>query len=415
MVSLIDRLLLLFFPFMDVGIRLGNYPLRLGELMFLLSSLRIIALYQIKPKIYLSRKEMFIIIFLLSNLLLTIIVSYLHIDKIHQPFLRDYLIRNVSYTIVVSSFIFVPFKIELFKKIPIMKIIVLVQLIFFGIQFISIVFGLDNDWMYVTLHQGGERFGVSSLYRLAGTASEPGYIVPLLAIPLYYFLQVNREGVWLALTLILIILTFSTYGYLVLVIALFSFLFIQQKSSMLLIRLLKISVPLIIVLIIFSDSLIPLINNFIGKILVFFGYGEMNWSAMQRRGNMILALELFLNSDIMSKFLGSGTGFFAYYIRSFFTGYEVANEAHSYYIATLLERGVIGILLLFLLFYSLKKFKHITYFSNKFQNIYSAFRFGILIRLLQWFTTGNIFQYYFWIEIIIIIAFEAYMQKKKYP
>ena len=112
--------------------------------------------------------------------------------------------------------------------------------------------------------------------------------------------------------------------------------------------------------------------------------------------------------------IGNGTGYYSKMSKAFTKYYiDDAEEAHNLYASTLTDRGIIGIIVLVLLFYYISRIK-IPKNKNISANLmffFTAIKFGVYVRMFHWFFTGMLWQYYFWIEVIILMSANAYYIK----
>jgi O-antigen ligase len=96
-----------------------------------------------------------------------------------------------------------------------------------------------------------------------------------------------------------------------------------------------------------------------------------------------------------------------------FTKYYIddAEEAHNLYVSTLPDRGLIGLTILVLLFYFISRIKIPKNVFGDSMYFFIAIKFAVYVRMFHWFFTGMLWQYYFWIEVVILISANAYYLK----
>ena len=217
--NFIDKLILLTFPFMDIGFVLFGIPLRIGELTLFLSFIRIInsgAVLKIKKvnKIALS-----IVTLLFFNLIFSIFVNLF--SEVNTGFYLKYISRNFLYIFILISFVLKPINYGFIKAQSFIKYILYLVTLFYIIE--AIDFYLINfNWGDLVFVSRQSKFIFKDfLMRFAGQSSEPAYIIPLLSITLMYGLF-KKKFKYTILSIVYILLSFSSFGY---VVILFAFIF----------------------------------------------------------------------------------------------------------------------------------------------------------------------------------------------
>jgi hypothetical protein len=148
---------------------------------------------------------------------------------------------------------------------------------------------------------------------------------------------------------------------------------------------------------VFSVTVINKINSFLGRGATF------DWSSTDRIQHLENAWNMFCNSNLFYKTIGNGTG--AYYFHSKSQSGLLMNnveEAYNLYLSTLTDRGILGLLILISLFVFLRR-KTIR------NDMYSMSLFsGIVAQYIHWMLTGNMWVYFFWINVIFLISYYNY-------
>ena len=407
--SYIDKLILLTFPFMDVGFIIYGIPLRIGELTFLLFFLRSLDLRTTKIH------KVGLIIVLLLGINLIHVISIKYFTTVDNTFFFKYIFRNTLYLFAIVSFVLKPIKYDEIKFNFFIKYILWIVSIFYLIEFIDFYLISFNWGELVFVSRQEKSIFNDFIIRFAGPSSEPAYIIPLLSIPLIYGMF-KRKFEYVVISMILMLLAFSSFGYLVI---LFSIIFLfnsitdrrfKQKAK----KILYLSLTSIfLVALVFAQKTSQVIAYNWLKLKAYVGIGDSyEWSASQRMGHIKLALDMFIESSWYNMLFGNGTGFYSKMSKEFTKFYlDDAEEAHNLYVSTLTDRGVIGLSLLILLFYIIIKIKIPKEVTGDFRYFFMAIKFSVLVRMIHWFFTGMLWQYYFWAEVAILISASTYYIK----
>ncbi|WP_299393644.1 O-antigen ligase family protein [uncultured Gelidibacter sp.] len=409
----IDKLLLLAFPFMDVGFMIFGIPFRLGELAFLLFFLRLLDINAISKITKINKSGFLILFVLLLNLILTVSVAFF--STIDEGFYYKYVVRNTLYIFAFMSFVIKPINYEQIKFESFIRYILYVVSIFYVIEFIDyyIVSFNWSDSIFVSRQE--KHIFNDIMIRFAGPSSEPAYVVPLLAIPLMYGF-IKRKLKYSLWSMVFILLTFSSFGYLVLVFSVLYFL--NGSADKALKRKVKnglfyaATTMAVVGLIFFKKVSIMIAYNW-EKFQAYFGIGDVyEWSAAQRLGHMKLGANLFLESSWLRMIFGNGTGYYNKMSKSFTEFFlDDAEEAHNLYLSTLTDRGLIGLLLIIILFNIISNIKIPKTAPAEYKGFFIAIKFGVYVRMAHWFFTGMLWQYYFWVEVALLISASAYFIK----
>ncbi len=402
----LQKILIASITFRDaLSFNIYNTNIRLGEILFYF-----IAAYNIifsKNKYKINDRKLFLIsCLLLTNLIFTFTVS-IFFERDNSFFIK-YIIRNFLISFAILSFAINPVKLKEKDYNKIIIFILYFQFFFLIMQ----IFKLDLFYFRFSYYESFY-FG---LQRFKGSASESAYIISILVFPLVYFKNKISEGnfyifsYWLSV--IMIFLTFSTFGYAILLLHFFSYL----KFNLTGLR--KRTFILAIIVVIIISILFPIIfaqNNILIDVLTFnfnkaisyITFQNFDYSTNARLSIQRLAFILYKNLDFFNKIFGMGTGSFSN-VLDFNTRYivEGAAEAHNIYLATLYERGLLGLLIIFIIF-------SIILFANAKSSVEKALKFSLIVQMLHWFITGNFWLYFFWIEVIYF--FNLKLKSNSFP
>jgi len=398
---------------MEVGFIFFGIPFRLGELCFFLFFLRLIDLRSILKITKLHSIGFIIVFLLLVNVILVFTVKFF--CDIDGSFYSKYLLRNILYCLAITSFILKPINFEKIRCEFYIRYFLSVTFIFYCIEYVD-YYLINFNWREsVFVSKQNESVAYNMLLRFAGQSSEPAYIVPLLSIPLIYGLF-SQKFKYSIFSVIFILLTFSSFGYLVLILSLF-FIYKNNNNSRLKARIRKLLLSGLVIISIIALFFINRIQEIAAynwmKMKAYFRIdGANEWSASQRAGHIELALDLFDKSTWLEKLFGNGTGYYSKMSKLFDEYYlDNAEEAHNLYLSTLTDRGVLGIMIIIILFYAISKIKIPNDAVGDMKYFFIAIKFGVYVRMVHWFFTGMLWQYYFWVEVSLLISISAYYIK----
>lgn len=237
--------------------------------------------------------------------------------------------------------------------------------------------------------------------RFQGSASEPAYLVPIIVPCFYFFLNQWKDNKFFScLSGLEIILTFSSFGFLAfLSIILISFC--KKNNRLNVTSVINVLITATVVFLItytFFPKITFFIDNFSTKAFSFImnNQDEMDYSAAERTENKNVAIAALKKMPFEKKILGMGLGATQHYTESGVIWYIPAQEAHCAYLALLINVGVVGLFFFLRIFSSLVKIKSKDVYSN------SLFC-GIIIQLLQFFIVGNIWLYFLWFNVGLLI------------
>lgn len=414
-----SRLLYYFFPFRDcLGINAGSTPLRIGELYSVIYSIYV--LIREKKCTYIPQIDnnlFYIIILLATNVLLVAIVSFLSYDSIDTMFMVKYVIRNVLVVVLIAAIWKTSISYSNKLILAGIKWNIVLQIIaafiFFGLGQRVFMNHMTSIWEIQTASYGGVE-----LPRYSGTASEAGYLGPLLAMPLYYFIAIHKSKInkyLLVLCVTLLIVSLSSFNYLVIILGFVVFNYQKNKIKTLLwIIMLCIlgAASLSIIITVLNNTVIgSLVETNINKMLgyVTFGtLGEMDWSANDRNDHLINAYRFFCSGNIFEILFGHGTGAYSYTAAHHsMVLVDNVEEAYNLYLSTLTDRGVCGLMIYASIYYYIFKIKTKNVISN-------SIWFAICIQLIHYMLVGNMWLYYVWQEVVFLIGYERYRFMKRH-
>lgn len=412
--NIIDKLILLSFPFMDVGFVIYGTPLRIGELVFILSILRIINSQSVLKITRVHKLGLSIISLVFINMIVFSVAGIF--SKIDLTFYLKYFLRNFIYFFVMISFLLKPIDYNYINATGFIKYILYVVSFFYLIEFID-YYIINFGWQDLAfVRRQSKTVFKGFMIKFAGPSSEPAYIIPLLSIPLMYGLFAKKLE-YSVVSLIYMLLSFSSFGYAVIVFAIIFFIKNTNNKKVrkrVFIFLQNFLVSIFVLSLIFIDKISILLTHNWEKFKTYFGIGSSNeWSASQRANHMGFAFDLFKDATPIRKFFGSGTGHYSKVSKEFTKFYlDDAEEAHNLYVSTLLDRGIIGFTVLLLLFYFIGRIKIPKNTSvETLKCLFIAIKFGAFVRMFHWAFTGTLWQYYFWVEVSLLISASAYYIK----
>ena len=401
-----NKIMSIFYATRDAfSLTISKIPIKLGELCIgyeIISSLN--------KKIHSPRtKSEYLIIFgLLINLVLAIIFSTINYDNINHSFFLKFVAKNLFYFTFLLLIIITRKKVNNNLIENLCKLILIVQIPFFVLEYVFHIqvvgFNFIEPIQKIMV-------GKIQIYRFIGTASEPAYIVPILAMPLYYF-TINKKGneIYLFLAVFYLIITFSPFALCILILNyVFSLIRILQTSKRNFINRICSLTIIAFILIIFAlitpfrTYLFSMINKMLG-FLTGGNSGVMDWSATDRSQHLQYSIELFKSSSFFKKIFGNGTGF--YYFSSLHNSNLLVNdveEAYNLYLSTLVDRGIIGLVNLLCIFVAILKIESRDTISK-------AIKFGILTQFVHYLLVGNMWLYFLWTQVAILIAYNNYLK-----
>ena len=418
----IKRIMIFLYPIRDMlGLILMGVPLRLGEIWSGVVGIIGFA----SGKIRIKRSEIGIVLILLMNLFLSVVVLAFNISNVDTSFAIKYIIRNILNLIFIVGALVANTQftdkdfIRLCKNIVILQAILLVVTESTGLH---VYMNELRGWS--SLLSTGQFVDIAGLriVRFMGSASEAGYLGPLLIMPYYFFLDrcitnkgkgVKKGKKFLIGALLCAMFTLSTAVY-ILFIVFTAYYFISRSTNKRALK--KLFFVILGAAIICSIGLLlPQIREFIqlhiiNKIQFYLAIGsnvQFDWSAMDRSQHLRNAWAMFTGGNILEILVGHGTG--AYLAASLAnTSLLVSNveEAYNIYLSTLTDRGVLGLLLIIFLFLYVKKI------VIKGNIVSESIFAGIVAQYIHWVLTGNMWLYYFWYEIIFLVWYRRFFYCK---
>lgn len=410
--------MLLLYPLRDMfGVVLSGIPFRLGEIWVCIAG--VFGIVSSKNKI--DKKESGVLIILFLNLMVSIIGLIIQEEKIDTSFAMKYLVRNVIYIIFVFGLLVSNNKLtgdefsKFCKNIVLFEFILLLLIELTGVHFFMNTIltwkDIEKTGQYVVL--GGRKF-----VRFMGSASEAGYLAPLLIMPYIYYLgellekketSHNIEKKMCMMILICAVMTFSTAVYFMFVI-LTAVYFLKNISQKRYVKYLLYTI-IIVPLVLFLLYLIPEVREYLqvsvlNKIQYYLGIStevQFDWSAADRLQHLQNAWNYFGEGNIVEKIIGHGTG--AYSAKAEMSSnllVKNVEEAYNLYLSSLTDRGFLGFLSVILSGIYLQKL------CIKNDNVSQAIYYGLVAQYIHWMLTGNFWLYYFWNEVAFLIMYRRY-------
>lgn len=406
----VKRIAVFLFPWRDVlGIYIASTPFRLGEIysiFFMLIPLK-------KRKLIIKRDEVGIFIFLVLNFLITILGIIVFFDEINFSFSIKYLIRNACYTIMFLGFLSSSIVINDDTVKKLMRFFTVLLFILFIIQETTRI----HFFIGKILFDLGQYVNFRGLFipRFVGVCSEPGYLAPIIVMPIYFFLNTyltkagkeKRESIRYMICLVIVaIFTFSSAVYAFVAFVFLFCIFKNSSNKKAQKKVYVISLFIFVLLFCLWQSITVrefVIVNMFDKIKAFFYQNDSSssWSANDRIQHLQNSWHFFTQSNILQILIGHGTGAYSKYASNSNVLVQDVEDAYNIYLSTLCDRGIIGLILIIALVFIVSKFRHKTICS---ETIYC----GIVMQLLHWVITGNFWVYYFWYEIMFLMAYSRW-------
>lgn len=404
------------FSFRDtLGFFLGSIPLRIGEIFSFLYVIPLIRNWDKNKKI--TKNEKLLFLALIFNLILTIIGIVFYSDYLKINFAYKYILRNILNVILIGGFIYSSF---VYTEKDIKKLIkfgFILQFTLFILLYVFQHFIIMGTLLDISAYKdNGVNFGNLWVPRFIGTCTEPGYLAPILPMFLFYYLNKmlvfnNRHAnKCLFACVLMIIATFSAAVYVMsALIVLYVFIknYKKKKVQKAIIYFLFIFL-IILSLITINNSLSDyIINGIANKVIAYITLSTNYMMSSNDRVQQILnCIDFISKGDFLNYIIGNGTGSYAYYVSNKVNLISTAEEAYNIYLSTIADRGILGILVILLIFYVVKGF------VIK-EDLYSQTIFaGICLQFLHWIIVGNFWLYYFWYEIVVLIGYYRNIKNK---
>lgn len=368
---------------------MGASPIRMGELIVGFSPLILLSLPNKSNRNWSTRGNLLILFFIYI-----LVVSTLSSSLFDSAFAFKYIIR---------AFLFISFiKIAETKTIYVtpyffdrlLKYTLLIQIPFCILQFV----GYDFLFMSIVPYDGAPFAGI---IRCNGTASEPGYLVPILASCLFYFINTRRENKkWLYLTLLVLFLCFSSFS--IIMVPLFLWFVLrenpQKKKTRLFLRTIVFVSICLIVVVFFVPEFLLFIQAVQTKVIAFISGNtdNMDYSAAERTENIQVAISSIKKMNWLNLFLGYGLGACGIITRNNVVTFLPGEEAYNLYFSNILNIGIVGSCIIYIFFYKVIRYSNDDLFSK-------SFKFAIVVQLIQYFILGNIWLYFLWFDLFFLI------------
>jgi hypothetical protein len=252
-----------------------------------------------------------------------------------------------------------------------------------------------------------------SMVRFSATTFEPGLAILILSVPLFYFTrayQKNKLFFWL--TLVMVLLTYSTASFAILALN-FGLLLIENRKE----RKCKVNQKelrraivvllagiLVVAVAMQSANIRSMADYQFSKIL---GYltngkkGKLLWTSSDRLNQLALAWDYFRSGNLMQLLFGRGTGAYAAYVSSLprEVAMTTAEEAYNIYLSTLADRGILGLLLVLFVLFEIIRLK-----PNSLGQ--KTLVWGVLVHFLCWMLMGNFWLYTCWSLLGICLCYK---------
>lgn len=380
------NLMLFLLAFRDVlGVNIG-IPLRAGEI--LIAVFPAYAMFHRSSKSRLKRANnisIFLILYFLFSIIVWWVLSPQVIDNYaYKVFARIVLMAVFVYSANHINVSKIKFSFETAMKLIVISVAVMDILQLFGFTIYLSEFAEYN---------GAYFFGIK---RFSGTASEPGYLLPVLILPWYYYLQQLKKPM-IAVIAFLGLITFSPAVYGGMVFTVLYICLVKRKYKLIVVGLLGLGIILIAV--VANESLRESFISIIDKAFSFLNGDSIDFSGKSRLQQRDLALEKIKDFSITELLFGTGLG--SYYVNS----YDNFKRGHSLeysisptnaFLGILFDTGIIGILMWAALIYNIIKIKPNTL---ECQTILC----GIIICLISCIINAALWTYMLWLELGIYI------------
>ena len=411
MKKILSLIIIFSFPLREaVGINIG-LPIRIGELfMYIYALYTIVTIFKNKifKEGFFYKKALLLVVALAVNLIMCIIVSTNF--QVNNDFLIKYIFRNTCILVFIFSVMVNPIEINQKLIETFFKYIIVIELIFCLIQ----IMGKDLYFLNF-IDYNPERY--LGLIRLKGTASEPGYLPVVVAPALYYFRNNIDKKIYYYLGMLILFFTFSSFAYVIigfeLILYIKSTLYKKINIKKIIICLISLSIVIGVVYGLNTSLKDTNIKNIIEfntkKITGFISNNEVDYSSQSRSQQIKLALQKFNDFSTLNKLLGKGTGAYSLYMKTVGNNMvlEQADEAHNLYVSTLYDRGILGEFILIILIVLILTLSS----KNKKTMLTKCMKYSIFIQILHWTLTGNLWLYYFWIAVGILLSSDIYSIK----
>lgn len=406
MIYLLQKFLIFSIPLREVAGFEKGVPLRVGELLMLIYALYVFLKTSIEKKFRFFNRTLLsksIVYLLILNLVLTIIFS--RRQAINLDFFYKYIARNIMITLFFLAVLIRPIRLKKKDIELFFKYMVLLQLFMLVLQKLGFTIKLFT----LTNFPLGRRF--------QGTASEAGYLPTLIAPALWYFRNSIRNKKYYYLAFFEIFITFSSFAYIVLALEL-SIVFFTKKIKINAKKFLKGILATLLILIVIAINFKVIsrsIENNFTKIMKYSKNDDGNFSAQARNEQLTNLKNKIINFNKEELLLGKGTGSYSssqlkYIGKKKFL--EITEEGHTLYHSTIHDRGILGCLILIILF---GNFGYMIYKQRK-NRVIMSLAYLYLLQLIHWKITGNTWLYYFWISMAYIISqyeIKIYEKNKK--
>lgn len=404
--NLYDQILFLVYPLRDsIAFNLSSIPLRIGEIYNGIYS-GILLISRKESKALLKGAPLWIIVALAVNLILTLLGGLSHWGEIDKVFFAKYSVRNLLNLILVYVVVVTDKRYSPEDLARVMRYALIIQVLFAILEFAG---GLT---LYLSeIVEPQYNLAITSIPRFNGTASEAAYIIPLLMMLLVYYFLKSRY-MTCALVVVLALLTLSTFGYAMLALTMV-YCLVKKKPHMRVKVLIGVAIfaGLLFCALYIDDGLLQStpFGPFAEKMHAYISGAIFSGSSLagdastnDRLQQMQLAMEMIDARGLGSTLFGGGTGAYSVYAAAAGAGnISDAAEAYNLVLSTMCDRGILGVACLIVIIYSIWKVKTDDPVSD-------ALFIAIVAQLLHFLLIGNMWRYYFWDEVILLIGYESW-------
>ena len=411
------QLLIILWPVFDLlGIHVGAISLKLTEVFICIYGFIGIIKILLKAKVKLINKDYSVVIYLFLNLLLASAVTIDNWGGVNHSFAAKYLVKNTIYVIFLLGIINDQKILYTKKQIDFLaRWIVILCLICF---LFNVLTGKQLYLNQLIIPKGMHIvIGPLSIVRFSATTFEPGLAILILALPLFYFTRCySKNKIWFFVTIILILLSYSTSSFIIVAFNFLILLFENKKwtaNKVIYLYMCFIGLIILILIVMRTPKLYDIFAYQLNKILAFVTGGRNGsslWTINDRLNQYSIIWRYFVSGNIINIIFGRGTGAYAKYVSELPKGVVMttAEEGYNIYLSTLADRGVVGVaLVLLVLIYIIRCWKKSDEITNR------TLLWTVLVHFLCWLTMGNYWLYTCWLTIGLYYGLNNTNNKKE--
>lgn len=410
--SLLDKVLIACAPFKDaVGVTVLGIPLRIGEIINLVyGPLTAVTRHRFGGRI--RGWAGALLVAMTVNFIIALLVGLTRLGDVDQSFFVKYVLRNALNVILVLCVIVSETSYDdcIIDRFMVWTLILQVAFMIFEYT--------TGKVLYVSVLVEPHYMPFMSIPRFSGTASEAAYIAPTLSMLFYYFCR-RQKRAHAILSLVLMVLTFSSFGYFALLcVILMLLLQSRERHTGLIVGTLLGCLLMALVMVgqafnlggsTSSNNLMTFTINKIVGYLTNGTSGQADWSASDRLQQQSMMQSLIAGANLLQLLFGRGTGATSQASTSLFAVgsgmYSEAEEGYNLYLSTVVDRGLVGIFLLGVIIVSIVKLRR-----NSIASL--SLEVGILVQFLHFFLTGNLWQSLLWTEIVLLLGYSVWFDRR---